>query len=240
MGFRYYEWPQLQQAYNSTGQYMFGNDMMVAPVVDVQLVPFDIWLPPGVWCEYFTHSPAVFTGPLLLRDRLFALDDVPVFVRGGAVVPLKTMADAAALPVAPRLLQFLAFPGGDGGANGQVYEDEGEGLGYQSGAYRVMNVTQLQRANNTLALVIKPHLQGLGYPNEPTVRSYTAIFILSHRCSPDAVTVDDAPIPPSHPDSATGWWWMESHGWQQLHVAAGAKQATATVVFNVQACSQQQ
>jgi alpha-glucosidase (family GH31 glycosyl hydrolase) len=66
-------------------QYMFGPDLLVAPVWKVGQRSRAVYLPRGTWRSYWDPSQ-VFQG----RRRIVAdapLDTIPVFVRDGAVVP---------------------------------------------------------------------------------------------------------------------------------------------------------
>jgi alpha-glucosidase (family GH31 glycosyl hydrolase) len=66
--------------------YLFGGDLLVAPIYEDKLER-KVSLPPGRW-RYFFHDSEVLSGPAELR-REFPLDEYPVFVREGAVIPLK-------------------------------------------------------------------------------------------------------------------------------------------------------
>ncbi|HEV7730981.1 MAG TPA: TIM-barrel domain-containing protein [Candidatus Binatia bacterium] len=66
-------------------QYLFGPDLLVAPVWKVGQRSREVYLPRGTWRSYWNPSQ-VFQG----RRRItvdVALDAIPVFVRDGAVVP---------------------------------------------------------------------------------------------------------------------------------------------------------
>ena len=51
----YYDYPEADEAYRYEGQYMFGNDILVAPVTSsdkgTNVSEKDIWLPEGKWYE---------------------------------------------------------------------------------------------------------------------------------------------------------------------------------------------
>jgi len=66
--------------------YMFGDDFLVAPIHEDKLQR-TVSLPPGQW-RYLFNANEVIQGPAQIT-RDFPLDEFPVFVREGAVVPLK-------------------------------------------------------------------------------------------------------------------------------------------------------
>lgn len=60
-------------------EFLLGDAILVAPVVQPGARTRDIYLPPGVWRDYRTH--AVFTGAVILRDYPAPLDTLPIFER---------------------------------------------------------------------------------------------------------------------------------------------------------------
>ena len=66
--------------------YLFGNDLLVAPI-HADKLERTVSLPPGRW-RYFFRDHDILPGPAQLQ-REFPLDEFPVFVREGAVIPLK-------------------------------------------------------------------------------------------------------------------------------------------------------
>uniref|UniRef100_A0A7S2WIU5 DUF5110 domain-containing protein n=1 Tax=Mucochytrium quahogii TaxID=96639 RepID=A0A7S2WIU5_9STRA len=89
----YYEYPEEKMAYAANGkgefpQYMFGADMMVSPIVAAAnngyLATQKVWIPPGRWIEQY--SGRTHNGPKII-SVVYDTDDVPVFIRAGAIVP---------------------------------------------------------------------------------------------------------------------------------------------------------
>jgi alpha-D-xyloside xylohydrolase len=66
--------------------YLFGHDFLVAPIHEDKLAR-TVSLPPGEW-RYLFNDLELLHGPAQVT-RDFPLDEFPVFVRDGAVVPLK-------------------------------------------------------------------------------------------------------------------------------------------------------
>jgi hypothetical protein len=164
----YYEHPTFDEAYEYTDQYMFGDAMMVAPVTHpadetTGLAGRTVWLPPGSWVEW--SSGARLEGPAQ-AERRFALDEVPVYVTAGAVVPMQPGRRARAR--AAGSLVFAIFPGPRG--EGVVYEDEGAGLGYQHGAFAWTRVEHREVAPGRRLVRIAPR-EGR-YPGMPESRAY--------------------------------------------------------------------
>ena len=66
-------------------QYYFGDNMLVAPVMNSANIR-DIYLPEGKWVHFFTHE--VFEGSQWLKNVEVPLDEMPVFVKQGAAIPM--------------------------------------------------------------------------------------------------------------------------------------------------------
>jgi alpha-glucosidase (family GH31 glycosyl hydrolase) len=60
-------------------QFLLGDDVCVAPVLAPEARGRDLWVPPGVWRDYWTN--ARYEGPLGLPNYPASLDRVPLFIR---------------------------------------------------------------------------------------------------------------------------------------------------------------
>ncbi len=66
-------------------QYYFGENMLVAPVMNSENKR-DIYLPEGTWVHFFSRE--VFEGERWLKNVEVPLDEMPVFVKQGAEIPM--------------------------------------------------------------------------------------------------------------------------------------------------------
>jgi alpha-D-xyloside xylohydrolase len=66
-------------------QFLFGPDVIVAPVAELNAREREVYLPPGRWTDPW--SGAVCDGPATIRVEA-PLDRIPVFVRAGSKVPI--------------------------------------------------------------------------------------------------------------------------------------------------------
>jgi alpha-D-xyloside xylohydrolase len=72
-------------AWDVDDQYLFGRDLLVAPVLEEGVRRRSVWLPPGDWVPF--DGGDVLRGPGRV-DVAAPLESIPVLVRAGAVVPL--------------------------------------------------------------------------------------------------------------------------------------------------------
>jgi len=66
-------------------QYYFGDNILVAPVMNSENIR-DIYLPEGKWVNFFTHK--VYDGNQWLKNVDVPLEEMPVFVKYGAAIPM--------------------------------------------------------------------------------------------------------------------------------------------------------
>lgn len=132
----YYDWPGEDEAYEKTGQYLFGTQLMAAPVTtpidpDVGQSRQEIWFPAGEWFDFFT-------GDRILGGRkavcYHTLEKMPLFARAGAIIPLQGDVISNGCNN-PEKLEIVVFPGADGEFD--LYEDDGISQAYREGAYAI-------------------------------------------------------------------------------------------------------
>lgn len=127
----YYDYPDCTAAYKATGQYMFGDSLLVAPVVtrageSAELTETSIWLPDGDW---FDTARGCFEKGGRTIKRSYLISEIPVFVRPGTVLPGQCN-QLRLREGSYRELLLTAYPGGDGEYS--LYEDDGVSTGYQN------------------------------------------------------------------------------------------------------------
>jgi alpha-D-xyloside xylohydrolase len=79
----FYDFPEQARSWEVDDQYMFGPDLLVAPVVAAGVVERDVWLPEGDWIDAWTGTPEA--GGRTIRCAA-PIERLPVFVRAAATV----------------------------------------------------------------------------------------------------------------------------------------------------------
>jgi alpha-D-xyloside xylohydrolase len=136
------DFPSDRATHNLVDQYLFGPALLVCPVTEpmyydtgsrplsVASKSRPVYLPLGPgWFDFWTGSfyPG---GQLISADA--ALDTIPLFACAGSIVPLtEVMQYVGEVPDAP--YEIRVYTGAD--ADFELYEDEGDGYGYEHGLY---------------------------------------------------------------------------------------------------------
>jgi alpha-glucosidase (family GH31 glycosyl hydrolase) len=167
----YYDWPEDDAAYASKDEYLFGDQMLAAPVTapadkTTRLTAESVWLPRGDWYEWPTGQR--FIGPGTVQ-RNVSIEQTPVYVRAGAIVPMQPpMRYTGEKPVDPLILAVWPLqPGAT--SSYEVYEDSGVSVEYQRGVFARTPVKAAQ-TGDTLRVEIGP-VEG-GYPGMAKTRAY--------------------------------------------------------------------
>jgi len=198
----YYDWPDANESYTSKNEYLFGDQMLVAPVVSPAdktsgLTTQHVWLPEGEWIEW--PSGRHFTGPISV-DRSFSIEQTPVYVKTGAIVPTQPpMLYTGQKPVDPLIVNVWPLrPGAN--SSYSVYEDSGVAEEYQRGVFARTPIRTSQ-TGDTLHVEIGP-LEG-SYPGMLKSRSYE--LRLPADWPPESVTVNGTVIKRGDATGKGGW-----------------------------------
>ncbi|HJT67610.1 MAG TPA: TIM-barrel domain-containing protein [Pyrinomonadaceae bacterium] len=123
--------------YNIDDEFMVGEDLLVAPIMKPDLTRRLVYLPPGVWYDYWTSKK--YTGGTMINVDA-PLDTVPLFVRAGAMIPTAPPRNyVGERPDDP--ITFNIYPDDKGFASGTLYEDDGLSPAYKRGVFRRTAVT---------------------------------------------------------------------------------------------------
>ena len=75
--------------YNIDDQYMFGNSLLVAPILESleKKKIRNIYLPKGIWYDYWTKKKIISKGEWIQVS--VTLDIMPIFVKNGSILSYK-------------------------------------------------------------------------------------------------------------------------------------------------------
>ncbi len=199
----YYDYPEAPEAYSNKGEYVFGDSMIVAPIVQAadpatQLAKQSVWIPKGDWVEW--ASGKHLSGPATV-ERSFSISQEPVYLRAGAIVPMQPpMQYTGQKPVDPLILNIWPLVDGQSSSY-TLYEDGSDSESYKQGVYALTPISAAQQGD-TLTVDIAP-VQG-SYPGIQSNRGYE--LRLPADWPPESVTVDGEPLAFQPSDATTPGW----------------------------------
>lgn len=108
-------------------EYLWGREILVAPIFENDATSRRVYLPKGPWHDFWT-AERLEGGKEI--TRAVDLETMPLYVRGGAILPLGPVKQYVDEKVdAP--LSLTIFPGADGAF--LLYEDDGKSFDYRRG-----------------------------------------------------------------------------------------------------------
>jgi alpha-glucosidase len=117
---------------NLDDEFMVGEDLLVAPILQPNQTSRLVYLPEGVWYDYWTGRKQM--GGTMIRVEA-PLEVVPMFIRGGSIIPEgPEMNYVGEKPFDP--ITFYIHPDDKGRAAATLYEDDGTSPAYKQGVYR--------------------------------------------------------------------------------------------------------
>lgn len=167
----YYDYPELDKAYETPEQFMFGNDILATTITQpvdsiTGLAPRTIWFPEGKWFDCATGS--MYEGGRT-EELHYTLAENPYYAKAGSIIPMNP-ATVKNLQQPCDTLVLTFIPGSDGQL--RHYEDDGMSQQYKTD-YAVTTVSKKQDGN-TLRVRISPR-EG-SYAGASDSRSYELRF----------------------------------------------------------------
>lgn len=120
-------YPSDTTAANTGNQYLWGRDLLIAPVYEPHATSRTVYLPKGDWYDWWTNTKE--TGDQTITRKV-DLSIMPIYVRAGAIIPIDPVRQYTAQAInGPTTLKVYR------GANGQytLYEDDGISQDYLQG-----------------------------------------------------------------------------------------------------------
>ena len=122
----YYGEPDRREAYQVPNEYYFGTEMIVSPITcprdpAARAASAKTWLPEGQWADFFNGR--IYTGGRMM-ELYRSIDEIPVLMKAGAIVPLKDMTESDSSIENPEALEIRVFPSADGAFI--LWEDSGD------------------------------------------------------------------------------------------------------------------
>jgi Glycosyl hydrolases family 31/Domain of unknown function (DUF5110)/Alpha-lytic protease prodomain len=196
----YLQYPDQPAAYSYPDEYLYGSDMLVAPVISPGTVAdTTVWFPPGRWVDYFTG--ATFTGPETTTISE-PLSRMPVFVRAGGIIP-----EELATTNSDAQIDVKVFSGGAG--TFRLYDDSGSGLGYTEEQYSetaMSDTVGTATQGPTSRVTIGPTVGH--YPGEPDQVGYRVEMI--DLTEPSEVTLNGDRLDPQASGADVQGWYYDA------------------------------
>lgn len=148
-----------RQACETEDAYLFGEALLVAPVTSAGCTARHVYLPSGTWVDFYTgerHAGGQVITAAAPADR------IPLFARGGYVIPMYERAPMSTMGHYPELLELrVIVPDEDGDTESMLQEDDGVSHDFGSGAF-LRTVFVVSRRGSRVSVTLRT--SGDGFP----------------------------------------------------------------------------
>jgi alpha-glucosidase (family GH31 glycosyl hydrolase) len=202
-------YPDDPRVWGLGSQFLWGDDLLVAPVTREGATAWPVYLPAGAWYDFWSGARHEGPGGLSVEAPL---DRLPLFVRAGAIVPMGPVVQHTEERPLDEIT-LLIYP--DGVSRFDLYEDDGRTNAYRRGQYAL---TSFECAAGPAKVTVRIGDAGGDRSVVPGGRRY----LLRLRMDPPrTVSVAEHGELPRlvGPDRPGAGWWQEPSGFIGVRLA---------------------
>ncbi len=168
--------------------YLLGPDLLVAPVFEAGVTARQVYLPEGTWYDW--HTGEGIGGQRYVQTST-PMERIPIYARGGAVIPMWPKAPATTTGYHPPFIELHLFvPGADGTHESLLQEDDGLTFAALEGGC-VRTSFRVTRSGDHVEL--RAEVSGHGYAE--FIREEFQLVV--HGAAPAVVRVDGREVQPT-------------------------------------------
>ena len=147
----YYDQEDIQTHYRND-EFVFGNQILVCPILEPNALGRRMYIPRGHWYNYWTNEK-VKGGKEIWVDTKF--DQIPIFVKAGAIIPKYPVQQYVGELEFEELTLDIYYK--EGKEKSVVYEDAQDGYDYKKGRYSFLSFQITGKENE---LIVQLHKEG--------------------------------------------------------------------------------
>ncbi|KAL1754882.1 glycoside hydrolase family 31 protein [Schizophyllum commune] len=126
----WHAYPKDTNTYPIDTQFLFGPSVIVSPVIEENSTTVTAYLPDDVLYDWQTLSVVQGQGTNVTLNASFT--EIPVHIRGGAVLPLRVSGANTTAALRRTDFELVVAPDNDGSASGSLYVDDGVSVEQES------------------------------------------------------------------------------------------------------------
>ncbi|MDI6049056.1 glycoside hydrolase family 31 protein [Flavobacterium sp. XS2P24] len=147
----YYDQDDIQTHYRND-EFVFGNQILVCPILEPNALGRRMYIPRGQWYNYWTNEE-VKGGKEIWVETKF--DQIPIFVKAGAIIPKYPVQQYVGELEFDELTLDIYYK--EGKEKSVVYEDAQDGYDYKKGRYSFLS---FQTTGKEKELIVQLHKEG--------------------------------------------------------------------------------
>ncbi|KAF4449003.1 glycoside hydrolase family 31 protein [Fusarium austroafricanum] len=123
----FFLYPSDSKTFGIDQQFFIGDSLLVSPVVDDESTSVTFYLPDDVFYDFWTYEQVQGKGGSITLTNV-GFDQIPVYIRGGSVLPLRSKAANTTTQLRNVDFTLVVAPDKKGKASGSLVLDDGESL----------------------------------------------------------------------------------------------------------------
>jgi alpha-glucosidase len=154
-----YQFQEDENTHDISDQFMFGDTMMLAPVVKKDQITRKVYLPKGIkWIDYWNGQQ--YNGGQTITVNA-PLEHLPIFIKNESIIPTREVQQyTSEKPLTNLLIDTYV----DNNATYTFYEDDGETENYKKGEYNLTKFV-VQRKQNSITFKQKQKVRNYADSN---------------------------------------------------------------------------
>jgi len=188
-------------------EFLYGDHILACPIVEPGATQRFLYLPKGTWYQYFHNT--TYKGGREVQVSA-PLDEMPIFVRAGAVIPMYPVMQYVGEKEVETLRLRIYYSTSK--VRSELYEDAGDGYEYKKGRCNVKTFTQQSTPDG---FTLHQHVSG---KYKPTYQEYK-LELIGLPFEPQTMHIDDHEVAPRFEKQDDGTY----------HVIVGSEFATVKI-----------
>jgi len=190
--------PSDPRTWQMRSEYLWGDDILVAPVTREGATHWPVYLPEGRWYDFWTHEVHEGPGGITVESPL---ERLPLFVRAGSIVPMGPVVQHLSGPSAHEMT-LLTYPAA--AASFTLYDDDGVTNAYRRGEHAL---TDFECVSAPSALQCRIGASRGAAKVVPSERTYT--FQIHAAVAPRRARLRGDGLLPQGRDGGPQSWWHD-------------------------------
>jgi alpha-glucosidase len=150
----FWAFPDDPRSADETRSWMFGDALLVSPVVELAATAHTLYLPGGRWIDFWSGGVIEGGKEITVPVDAHTWDDIPLYIRDGSI--LATQSAKVGYDIRPRVPLILdVFPSSSRPAQFSVYDDDGHTYAYEKGGYFQQRIAASPRGK-AIVLTLAP------------------------------------------------------------------------------------
>ena len=203
----FFDFPNDTATYKLGNQYMFGSQMMVAPVLHKGQSEINVYLPEGIWYDFWNDQQHTGDNWVTLASTL---ETIPVFVKEGSflpmVKPVNTTDDYSSKELTVRY--YPAKVGDSSFYN--LFEDDGKTFGtIERGEFELLRFSGIETDTGTMS--IKMIRDGWDYDGMPRNRQIKLELVRHSAERKYSISINGGKIKKKKKKDSSGYYFNENN-----------------------------